>query len=288
VERGGAAQVREVVARVAIDGFDTGVLLDRFDQFVEESTRIVPAAAAALASGNVVEVYGFFDPIGGYVATRIERRATLPETYRVRGVVRALDGATLRIGLQLFDLSAIGVPAGLAEGQFVRLALRPTPVDGRWQATAITIETRSAGDRDEAEIEGLISAYASAAEFSVNGVRVDASNANAAGGLALGVRVKVRGRSSAGVLVAASVDIRSDDDAFNEGIDIRDAIGTVDVSAQTFTLRGITVFYGSVPPDRFDNGTVADLSPNRRVRVRGVLSADRTRVLATRIEFINN
>jgi hypothetical protein len=248
----------------------------------------VVGGAAALASGNVVEVYGFFDPIGGYVATRIERRTTLPETYRVRGVVRALDGATLRIGLQLFDLSAIGVPAGLAEGQFVRLALRPTPVDGRWQATAIAIETRSAGDRDEAEIEGLISAYTSAAEFSVNGVRVDASNANAAGGLALGVRVKVRGRSSAGVLVAASVDIRSDDDAFNEGIDIRDAIGTVDVSTQTFTLRGITVFYGSVPPDRFDNGTVADLSPNRRVRVRGVLSADRTRVLATRIEFINN
>jgi hypothetical protein len=248
----------------------------------------VVGGAAALASGNVVEVYGFFDPIGGYVATRIERRATLPETYRVRGVVRALDGATLRIGLQLFDLSAIDVPAGLAEGQFVRLALRPTPVDGRWQATAIAIETRSVGDRDEAEIEGLISAYTSAAEFSVNGVRVDASNANAAGGLALGVRVKVRGRGQAGVLVAASVDIRSDDDAYVEGVDIRDAIETVDPATQTFTLRGITVFYGSVPPDRFDNGTAADLAPARPVRVRGLLGPDRTRVIATRIEFINN
>ena len=53
VERVGAAQVREVIERVAIDGFGTAVLLDRFDQFVEESTRIVPAAAAALAAGDL-------------------------------------------------------------------------------------------------------------------------------------------------------------------------------------------------------------------------------------------
>jgi galactokinase len=53
VERAGAAQVREVIERVTIDGFGTGVLLDRFDQFVEESTSIVPAAAAALATGEL-------------------------------------------------------------------------------------------------------------------------------------------------------------------------------------------------------------------------------------------
>jgi galactokinase len=57
VERAGAAQVREVVERVPVDGFDAAALLDRFDQFVEESERIIPAAADALAAGNL-EAFG--------------------------------------------------------------------------------------------------------------------------------------------------------------------------------------------------------------------------------------
>ena len=62
----------------------------------------------------------------------------------------------------------------------------------------------------------------------------------------------------------------------------------MDSAAQTFTLRGIIVFYGNAP--RVDNGSLADLvnGVGRSVRVRGVLSADRTRVLASRIEFINS
>ena len=247
----------------------------------------LPAGSASLQVGLVVEVHGFALPDDGYVATRIERRNGVTASYRVRGLVRDLNAAakTLRIGLQGFDLAATGVPAGLANGQFVRLSLQTALVNGRWPVTAITVETRSAGDRDDAEVEGLITAFTSAAQFSVNGVRVDASAVSVAG-LAEGVRVEVRGRSVAGVLVAASVKIRSDNDAFNDGVDIRAAIDSVDTSAQTFILRGITVFYGSGP--RFDNGTAANLVPAQRVRVRGNLSADRTRVIATRIEFVNN
>jgi len=45
-----------------------------------------------------------------------------------------------------------------------------------------------------------------------------------------------------------------------------------------------------VPPPRFDDGTAADLLrvPAPRVRVRGMLAPDRTRVIATRIEFVDN
>jgi galactokinase len=53
VDRAGRGPVREVIARTAVDGFPTRVLLDRFDQFVEESTVIVPAAAEALACGQL-------------------------------------------------------------------------------------------------------------------------------------------------------------------------------------------------------------------------------------------
>lgn len=251
------------------------------------------AGAAGLQVGDVVEVHGFFAPAEGYVATRVARRTTAPETYRVRGLVRDLDtvARTLRIGLQTFDLGTVGVPAGLADGQFVRLVLQTTPQGGRWPVRDITLEARSAGDRDEAEVEGLISTFMSPTQFSVNGLRVDATGAtfvDGSAGLREGVRVKVRGRSQAGVLLAASVDIRSDDDAFGEGVDIRDVIQSVNALAQTFTLRGVTVFYGSVPPPRFDDGNAADLAAGRQVRVRGVLDSNRARVVATRIEFVNN
>jgi galactokinase len=53
VDRSGAAQVREVLERVAVDGFAAAVLLDRFDQFVEESVGIIPAASTALASQDL-------------------------------------------------------------------------------------------------------------------------------------------------------------------------------------------------------------------------------------------
>ena len=54
--------------------------------------------------------------------------------------VRDLDAAakTLRIGLQGFDLAATGVPAGLANGLFVRLSVQTAQAGGRWPVTAIT------------------------------------------------------------------------------------------------------------------------------------------------------
>ena len=44
----GAEQIREVLLSSPVDGFTTGALVDRFDQFVEESTVIVPSAGDAL------------------------------------------------------------------------------------------------------------------------------------------------------------------------------------------------------------------------------------------------
>ena len=256
----------------------------------------VPGGALGLRIDDVVEVHGFFAPVVGYVATRVERRAAAPASYRVRGLVRDLDAGaptpTLRIGLQVFDLSVVGVPPGLANEQFVRLSLQTSQVGSRWRATAIAVEARGAGDRDEAEVEGLVSAFTSAALFSVNGVRIDASGAthvDGSAGLAEGVRVKVRGRSQAGLLIAATVDIRSDDDALLEGVDLRGAVGSVDAAAQTFTLLGNVVFYGGTQPaPRFEGGDASHLAAGRQVRVRGIVGPDRTRVVATRIEFVNN
>jgi Domain of unknown function (DUF5666) len=206
----------------------------------------------------------------------------------VRGLVRDLVAAppSLRIGAQTFDLAATGVPAGLVNGEIVRMTVATAQLNGRWPVTAITAERRRLDDRDEAEVEGLITSLVSTTRFAVNGVSVDASGANfvdGSAGVVVGARVKVRGRIAGGELIAANVDLRSDDDAFNDGVDLRDPITGLNTTAQTFQVRGINVFYGASP--RFDNGSEADLADGRRVRVRGLLSADRTRAIATRIEF---
>ncbi len=247
--------------------------------------------AGSLVVGDIVEVHGFIEPrelIDRYVATRIERRSATPPAFRVRGLVRDLVAAppTLRIGAQGFDLAATGVPPGLANGQLVRMTVATSQVAGRWPVTAIAAETRRLDDRDEAEVEGLITSLVSTTRFAVNGVNVDASAANfvdGSAGVVVGARVKVRGRSAGGELIAATVDLRSDDDAFNDGVDLRDVITGLNTTLKIFQVRGITVFYGASP--EYDDGTESDLANGRRVRVRGVLSADRTRAIATRIEF---
>ncbi len=291
--------VAELLAPVTLIG-PSGLFIEVLGQVVRINAATVidgvAAGSAPLAVGDVVEVHGFVDTaslVDGYVATRIERRSTPPPAYRVRGLVRDLDPAarTLRIGTQLFDLAATGVPAGLGNGQIVRLVVSTARASGRWPVQAISAVSRQLLDRDEAQVEGLITSFTNTARFEVNGILIDASNAsfvNGSAGVVRGARVKVRGNAAGGVLVASSVALRSDNDAFNEGVDIRDLIATVDSAAQTFTLRGITVFYGNAP--RVDNGSLADLvnGVGRSVRVRGVLSADRTRVVASRIEFINS
>jgi Domain of unknown function (DUF5666) len=254
----------------------------------------VPGGLSALTAGDVVEVHGFIDPsvlIDRYVATRIERRTISPGAYRVRGLVRGLDAAarTLRIGVQTFDLAATGVPAGLSNGQIVRLAL-PATTANPWPVSAIVVESRRLDDRDEAELEGIVTAFTSATRFVVNGITVDATGAafpDGTAGIVLGARVKVEGRASGGELIARKVELRDDDEVFGDGFDLRDAIANLDIAATTFSVRGIGVFYGTVPPPRFDNGTAANLANGRLVRVRAQLSSDRTRVVATRIEFEN-
>jgi hypothetical protein len=262
-----------------------------------QAVRVTPATvvdgelggAAGLAVGDVVEVYGFASA-DGYAATRIERRRPAPTGFRVRGLVSDLVASppSLRIGSQGFDLAATGVPAGLTNGQLVRLSVGTAQVAGRWPVTAIAVETRRIDDRDEAEVEGLITSLTSTARFAVNGISVDATAArfeDGTGGVVLGARVKVRGRSVGGEVIASTVDVRSDDDAVNDGVDLRGAVGALDRAAQTFSVREIAVSYDA--STQFEKGSPSDLDNGDRVRVRGRLSADRTRVLAARVEFSN-
>ncbi len=258
---------------------------------VDDSTVFderIDGGLAGLASGQPVEVYAVFDTAAQrYRATRVEP-AALALGLRLRGPVAELNTAaqTLRVGSTSYSYTgASGVPAGLVVGQFVRLRLEaellPMP---RWVVRSFGTALRPWADADGVKLEGLITNYTSAAAFSVNGRVVDASGASPGSGLAAGVRVEVEGSLRNGVLRATRVVIKSDDEVRDRGFELDGLITAVNGGVVSFVLRGVTVNTGRADL-RYEDGTAALLTVGRRVEVRGLLSADRRSVDATRIRF---
>ena len=241
----------------------------------------------ALAVGNVVEVYALFNAATGrYTATRIERK-TAALSYRLRGVVSNLDTGARAFNLGAIRVSFAGVagavPTSLVNGAIVRVHLQTAAVAGVWSASSLNDGVQQPRDLDDVRLEGLVNAFTSTSQFSVNGVAVDASGVSPAAGLALGVRVEVQGTSRSGVLVAAKVKVKSAGDIDNQEFELRGAITSVDSPNQRFVLRGATVSW--LPTTDFRDGTAANLLPGANVEARGTLSPDGARLLATRINF---
>lgn len=234
------------------------------------ATTIVDGAVtrlADLADGDVVEVDGHLDlsmQPARLLATRIERATQLPTAWRVSGIVStrtpadpvsgtfSLDGDLLAYGPSTEVPSAWGV--GTVVG--VRLdTTGPTPY-AALRITERLAPSRELGveDDEEAEIEGLITAWNGAASFAVNGVPVDASTAgHLPAGLGIGVRVEVEGRLAGGVVRAQSVTLHQEDSYKDEGFELHGTVQSLDPSAKTFLLeraRGLTI------PVWFDAQTV--------------------------------
>jgi hypothetical protein len=247
----------------------------------------IGGALAGIAVGRTIEVYALYDAATGrYDATRIELRdAAAP--WHLRGPIAALDTSRqrLRIGGLDFDYgSASNRPVSLAVGDTVRVTVREVAGPfGGWLITAFGSGVRTPDDRDEAELEGRVSSFVSATQFSVNGVPVDASAVNGTG-VGEGVRVEVRGVLRGGVLKASELKIESDDDDADRRFDLRGTIESVDAAARTFRLRGYTVSWARSDL-RLDDGTLADIRPERSVEVEAQLSASRSGLEATRIKF---
>ena len=246
---------------------------------------------SALTAGAVVEVYGILDPANGrVVATRIEPK-TGATAYKLRGAIADLDttAKTFTVNGQTISyagLPAASVPPGLTKGQIVRVLLQTTQVNGAWVATALRGGLRLPEvTRRDAHVEGVISVFTSTSSFQVNGLQVDATNAtfpDGTTGIVLGAKVEVEGVVTNGVLVASKVEI---EDRRTEPrlLELRGEMGNLNTTDKTFALRGVTVWYGGTV--EYKNGTAATLANGKAVEVKGVLSTDRTRLEARRIEF---
>ena len=278
-----------------IDSIDTGaktlVVLGQTVQvttatFFEDGLTGLPA----LAVGNVVEVHGFVDPLTNRLsATRIERKVLLNvKAFKLQGTVSAFDAnaKTFKIGtLTISFATSVNTPASLVltNGLLVRVRLATIPNTGTRTALKIRAVEVEVEDRDEAEVQGTITAFTSSSKFSVHGVPVDASGASVPAGLKLGDRVEVDGRLVKGVLVATQVKLEDENDQLK--FELHGAISGLNTSAKTFVLRGLTVDYNATTDFRPAGKTVANLVNGVSVEVKGPASPDGTKVKANRISF---
>ena len=254
--------------------------------FFDDST----GGLAALATGDVIEVYALCDASNGpYSATRIERKASA-SAYEVRGMVSNLDTAIemFNVGNLRVSYAAMAqkdVPPSLGNGRLMRVTLRTSAGGSARIATRLQDGVSPLAEQDEARIEGLITNFVSSRQFTVDGVNVDASHASmsGSGGWRAGSRVTVEGTVHGGVLVAEKVKSKSKNDVESEGFELDGKITALDAASRTLVVHGVSVDYsGNV---EFRDGTIADLAVGKDVEIKGTLSSDRRSVEAFRIEF---
>ena len=243
---------------------------------------------ATLAVDAVVEVHGFVDPVTNTLtATRIERKPNA-KVFKLQGTVSALNTAakTFNLGTLTISYLTAVVPSSLtlANGSVVRVRLALTPLTGTRTALKVQKFEIEKEDRNEAEVEGIITAFTSTSQFSVNGLQVDASTAtfeDGKTGVVLGARVEVEGSIVKGVLVAKKVELEDGEDAAK--FEFHGPLSSLSTTAKTFVLRGMTVNYDLATT--FSVGVTAlTLANGLNIEVKGKRSAGNV-IVATRISL---
>ena len=267
---------------------------------------------AALAVGNVIEVYGLPDASGAITATRIELEATTISgfggDYRIRGVVSGLvatsPGQRFTVGTVTVQTDgATSIDGTIADGAFVKVRLDKTAIAANtYTAERVKVKNRVyESGVSKAEVEGLISEFTVAtAPFKVNGYPVQLDTTvtyedGAVGDLADGVRIEAKGVVTNGVLLVRKVEFEDEDnDGGDDGNDAPfEFHGTATCSTTpcgsptgSFQVRtDVTVQYDATT--HFEDGLTAATLNGARVEVKAIAQSGSggTTLLATRIEL---
>jgi hypothetical protein len=250
-----------------------------------------------LQAGDPVQVWGLPDSGIGLRATRVERVAAGAAPI-ISGTAQAVDVSAssvqvggLRVGFTPAVLEAAGLSPSQLEGQLVRV--RGTDADAMLtQAALEPWYPVTPADSERLSLEGLITRFDSLASLQVDGVPVDASDANLSGrrdGIGLGARVQIEGAWRNGVLVASRLKLREpapepgDADSQEDDYSARGNIGAFR-SASDFKIQGQDIDAGGAGVV-FLQGTAADLRNGRRVYVTGSRVTN-DRLIAERVEFL--
>ena len=265
---------------------------------------IQPAALAGLVVGDVVEVSGLVQSDDSINATRIERRPTGGGAFQIIGAV-----AGTQVALRTFFLGAVfvnysvavvsGVAGGVvANGQRVR-------VKGTFGANGVLVASRvdylgsntlggASGERRE--VEGVITRFTSATDFSIGSLSVTttaqtAYDGGTAADLGLNVKVEVEGTlNGSGRLVATNIEVRH-----SAPMRMAATVDSVNAAANSFVALGVTVKVDELTrledkgPQHVRPFSLANLVAGDDVEVRGTESpAGSGGLLATIVERKNS
>lgn len=175
-----------------------------------------------VAQLDVVEVSGYLDETEVLHATRIEQRENATfnpdrtlDGVEIKGLVSNLDATQNTFNVRELAVQVTGatdqsdLPGGLAEGIFVEVN-GTLSADGT-TLTAVKIEREGFDDdAGEVELEGFVTDFVDTSSFSVNGILINAANAEFEPAtldatLTDGMHVEVEGSIDGGILDAEKV-----------------------------------------------------------------------------------
>jgi hypothetical protein len=282
-----------------LEALDQTVLLD-------DLTVFEGVTAGTLTVGNVIEVNGFVDAVGNVHARRIELKAASFDAFaekeiELKGVVAdpvtattfALGGLTVNFQGATVD-PAIAAAGGIKKGLFVEVkSAQPQDANNVLAAASVQLEDRKIAGAPgvRADIEGVVTRFASAADFDVNGqpVTADANSVLENGALtdlAVGAKVQVEGTLDATqVLVAKKVSFR-----LARNIKVEALVTAVDAPNRTVTVLGtlkVNVDASTLLRNkRGSNGalSLSELAAGDRVKIRAFLQGTDTVPIAAKVE----
>jgi Domain of unknown function (DUF5666) len=248
------------------------------------------SAFSDIKAGDWIEVYAVEASAGIWKATRVERESQLGSlSTRFGGKISSIDitAKTFKIGaltVNYAEASITPVIAVLVNEQRVRIYSDTPAVEGVIKATKIKIRDFSLSGARDGNIGGLIADFTSAASFTVNGFKIDASNATYKNGTAAdllnGAAIRVKGVATNGVLVAKEIEFKKKPNAEAAEIKVKGFI-TDFVSQANFKLRGQQV---DATGATFSGGGATDLSNGAFVELK--LALVNGALIARKIEFL--
>jgi hypothetical protein len=201
---------------------------------------ILPAGIEGLQAGTAVQVSGAANAAGEIVASRVDLSGA---GLQVKGLVQSLDATarTFRVNSLTVNYGSATLVGTLANGSTV--VVRGIGVaNGALAATQVQVQgALGAAANDRGNLEGLITAFTSSADFTVVGQRVitDGTTVFDLGGALLGVDVPVRVRgtfNASGALVASRVEVKAKNLSLVRGL-----VDAVSSANKTLTVLGVAV-----------------------------------------------
>jgi hypothetical protein len=225
---------------------------------------IVPRGLEGLLVGDRIEVSGLVDSDGVVLATRIERKPAA-NSVEVKGPASAVDTAARRLSINalVVDYSSAQL-SGFDGGQPANgdLLEAKGSVNGSGVLVATSLERESTElsgtTDDDADLEGLVTRFASPTDFDVAGQRVTTTastryEGGGAGDLALDANVEVEGGFDAtGRIVADEVKFRRQGE-----LEISSQVESVNLAAGSLVVLGQTVRTTEIT--RFEDKSAADV-----------------------------